>query len=45
MRFAYTVSGQAKVKIDIYRLTGERVASITEHVNGGAVNNSIQDGV
>lgn len=35
MNFAYTISGQAKVKIDIYRLTGERVATITEHVNGG----------
>ncbi|MEW6517145.1 MAG: FG-GAP-like repeat-containing protein [candidate division FCPU426 bacterium] len=36
VNFAYTLSGQATVKIDIYRLTGERVASISETVNGGA---------
>jgi hypothetical protein len=36
VNFAYTISGAGKVKIDIYKLTGERVASITEYVNGGA---------
>ncbi|MCD4812665.1 T9SS type A sorting domain-containing protein [bacterium] len=35
VNFAYTISGQAKVVIDIYKLTGERVANITEHVDGG----------
>lgn len=35
VNFAYTVRGSAKVNIDIYKLTGERVASINEHVNGG----------
>lgn len=33
--FAYTVAGAGKVTIDIYKVTGERVATITEHVNGG----------
>lgn len=36
VRFAYTVSGAAKVEIDIYRLTGERVAHIAENRDGGA---------
>ncbi|MCD4812678.1 T9SS type A sorting domain-containing protein [bacterium] len=35
VNFAYTISGAGKVVIDIYKLTGERVANITEHVNGG----------
>jgi Secretion system C-terminal sorting domain len=33
--FAYTIEGSAKVKIDIYRLTGERIATISEHKDGG----------
>lgn len=33
--FAYTLSGPVRIKIDIYRLTGERVATIAEHQNGG----------
>ncbi|MCD4812675.1 SBBP repeat-containing protein [bacterium] len=35
VNFAYTVSGQGKVVIDIYKLTGERVATVTEHFNAG----------
>ncbi len=34
--FAYAASGVTKVKIDIYRLTGERVASIEEPKDGSA---------
>ncbi len=34
--FAYAVPGVAKVTIDIYRLTGERVASIEERKDGSA---------
>ncbi|MEW6516372.1 MAG: hypothetical protein AB1439_05635 [candidate division FCPU426 bacterium] len=34
--FAYTVTGQASVTIDVYRLTGERVARITDRKQGGA---------
>lgn len=33
--FAYTVAGLSSVTIDVYRLTGERVARITERKNGG----------
>jgi hypothetical protein len=33
--FAYTIEGSAKVKIDIYRLTGERIATISEQKDGG----------
>ncbi|MEW6516369.1 MAG: FG-GAP-like repeat-containing protein [candidate division FCPU426 bacterium] len=33
--FAYTVPGAGKVTIDIFTLAGERVASVTETVNGG----------
>jgi len=36
VNFAYTVSGEAKVTIDVYQFTGERVAQIVERVNGGA---------
>lgn len=36
VNFAYTVQGAAKAEIDIYRLTGERVAHIVENRNGGA---------
>ncbi len=34
VNFAYTVPGAAKITIDIFRLTGERVASIVEHKQG-----------
>ena len=34
--FAYTVAGSAKVDIDIFRLTGERVAHIEERKDGGS---------
>ncbi len=34
--FAYAAPGVAKVKIDIYRLTGERVASLEERKDGSA---------
>jgi hypothetical protein len=36
VQFAYTVSGSAKISIDIYRLTGERVAHIEERKDGGS---------
>ena len=35
VNFAYTVSGAVKITIDIYQLTGERVARIVEHKHGG----------
>jgi hypothetical protein len=34
--FAYRLVGENKVAIDIYRLTGERVAHLEERQNGGA---------
>lgn len=34
VNFAYTISGTIKVQIDIFRLTGERVASIVDHKQG-----------
>lgn len=36
LHFAYTVNGSVKTQIDVYRLTGERAATIVEHQNGGA---------
>jgi uncharacterized delta-60 repeat protein len=36
VQFAYTVTGSAKVVIDIYRFTGERVAHIEERKDGGS---------
>lgn len=33
--FAYNAAGLANVTIDVYRLTGERVARITDRKNGG----------
>jgi hypothetical protein len=33
--FAYTMAGYGKVSIDIYRITGERIAHIEEHKDGG----------
>jgi hypothetical protein len=38
VQFAYTVSGSAKISIDIYRLTGERVAHIEERKDAGSGN-------
>jgi hypothetical protein len=35
VNFAYNLTGPGKVQIDIYHLTGERVASITEYKDGG----------
>jgi hypothetical protein len=35
VNFAYAASGSVTVRIDIYRISGEKVAQITEHQNGG----------
>ncbi|NTV52876.1 MAG: DUF1565 domain-containing protein [Candidatus Firestonebacteria bacterium] len=34
--FAYTLSSEAKITLDIFQISGERVAHITENKNGGA---------
>ncbi len=36
VKFAYTVTGEVVITIDLYKLTGERVAHIRESQNGGA---------
>jgi parallel beta-helix repeat protein len=35
VHFAYLISGEAKITINIYQITGERVASIVENKDGG----------